>query len=74
MLVFPTLLKLAQAHLNRANEGTRVYYDKMLQELYTRLDETYPKRLTLEDQGVFQLGYYHQKQKFFTKKEENSNV
>ncbi len=73
MLVFPTLLKLAQAHLNRANEGTRVYYDKMLQELYTRLDETYPKRLTLEDQGVFQLGYYHQKQKLWTKKEDRDN-
>lgn len=73
MLVFPTLIKLAQAHLNRANEGTRVYYDKMLQELYTRLDETYPKRLTLEEQGVFQLGYYHQKQKLWTKKEDRDN-
>ena len=29
--------------------------------------------LTLEDQGVFQLGYYHQKQKLWTKKEDRDN-
>lgn len=38
------------------------------------IHESYPARLNLQDQGIFQLGYYHQKQKFFTKKEENSNV
>ena len=72
-LIFPTLLKLAQAHMNRANEGTRVYYDKMMQDLCARLDETFPKQQTLEEQGVFQLGYYHQKQKLWTKKEDRDN-
>ena len=32
-----------------------------------------PKHLTLEEQGVFQLGYYHQRQALFTKKEEKEN-
>ncbi len=31
---------------------------------------TYPTRLTLEEQGAFQIGYYHQTQKRFTKKNE----
>ena len=73
MLVFPTLLKLAQAHLNRANEGTRRKYDKDIRDLCARLDETFPRQQTLEDQGVFQLGYYHQKQKLWTKKEDRDN-
>lgn len=37
-------------------------------ELCGRLTDSYPARLNLQDQGIFQLGYYHQKQKFFTKR------
>ena len=32
--------------------------------------ETYPARLTLPEQGAFQLGYYHQTHKRYEKKEE----
>jgi CRISPR-associated protein Csd1 len=32
--------------------------------------EDFPKRLTLEEQGHFILGYYHQVQKRYEKKEE----
>ena len=73
-IVFPTLLKLAQSHLKKLDTGYFIYYDKQLTELCGRLTDSYPARLNLQDQGIFQLGYYHQKQKFFTKKEENSNV
>lgn len=72
-LVFPTLLKLAQNHLNKLDGGLAVYYDKQLTMLYSRLTETLPKHMSLEDQGVFQLGYYHQKQALYTKKEEKNN-
>lgn len=57
-----------------SSEGLRIIRDKQLTELIGMIHESYPARLNLQDQGVFQLGYYHQKQKFFTKKEENSNV
>lgn len=73
-IVFPTLLKLAQSHLKKLDTGYFIYYDKQMTELCGRLTDSYPARLNLQDQGIFQLGYYHQKQKFFTKKEENSNV
>ncbi len=73
-IVFPTLLKLAQSHLKKLDTGYFIYYDKQMTELCGRLTDSYPVRLNLQDQGIFQLGYYHQKQKFFTKKEENSNV
>lgn len=73
-IVFPTLLKLAQSHLKKLDTGYFIYYDKQMTELCGRLTDSYPARLNLQDQGIFQLGYYHQKQKFFTKKEETSNV
>lgn len=71
--VFPTMIKLAQNHLNKLDGGLSVHYDKQMADLCGRLTESLPKHLTLEEQGVFQLGYYHQKQALFTKKEEKSN-
>ena len=38
-------------------------------ELCGRLTDSYPARLNLQDQGIFQLGYYHQKQALYTKRE-----
>ena len=71
--VFPTLLKLAQNHLNKLDGGLKYYYDELLTSLCGRITESLPKHLSLEDQGVFQLGYYHQKQPMYTKKEDKSN-
>lgn len=73
-VVFPALIRLAQNHLNKLEGGVKVYYDKLITGLFNTMDESYPTRLSLQDQGIFQIGYYHQKQKFFTKKEEQENV
>ena len=73
-VVFPTLVRLAQNHLNKLDGGIKVYYDKMITGLFNAVEESYPVRLSLQDQGIFQIGYYHQKQKLFTKKEELENV
>ena len=72
-LVFPTLLRLAQSHLSKIGGGAAVYYDKMITELLGDVTQSYPLRLSLQDQGIFQIGYYHQKQKLFTMKEEKDN-
>lgn len=69
-VVFPTLIRLAQAHLKKLDGGLSLYYSKKLTELMGMLDESYPKRLNLEEQGIFQLGYYHQTQQLYQKKEE----
>lgn len=68
--VFPMLLNLTQKHLRKLSEGQRVYFDKQITGLCSLLGETYPDRMTLPQQGSFQLGYYHQKEKLFEKKEE----
>lgn len=72
-IVFPTLIKLAQAHLKKLDDGWRIYFDKQIGEILSAMTETYPVRLSLQDQGVFQLGYYHQTQRRYQKKEEQEN-
>ncbi len=70
-VVFPVLLNLAQKHLKKLDKGLGNYYDKQISALLGKMDQTYPARLNLPQQGSFQLGYYHQTQKRFEKKEEN---
>ena len=70
--IFPVLIKLKNSHmkkLERDKGSAKIYYEKLLTELMGKLDE-YPKRLSLEEQGKFILGYYHQVQKKYEKKEE----
>ena len=73
-VVFPTLLRLAQAHLKKVSAGDKIYYDQQTESIIGQMTDSYPSRLSLQDQGVFQIGYYHQTQKRFTKKEEKENV
>lgn len=74
-IVFPTLIKLKNSHMKkigREKEGTKKYYEKLFTEIMWKVDESegFPKRLSLEEQGKFAIGYYHQTQKKYEKKEE----
>lgn len=69
-VVFPTLLKLAQKHLQKMGSAQEIYYNKQITELMGRIHQTCPTRMTLPEQGAFELGYYHQVQERYTKKEE----
>lgn len=73
-VVFPVLVNLAQKHLKKLDGGLRTYYDKQITGLLSKLEEGYPSRLNLPQQGSFQLGYYHQTQSRFEKKEEKQYV
>lgn len=66
--VFPLLIKLSQSHLKKIEERRKIYFDRQLQELLAKLNTGFPRHLNLEEQGAFQLGYYHQTQKRYTKK------
>lgn len=69
-IVFPILINLAQKHLKKLNVGLRTYYDKQITVLLGKIGEQFPARMNLPQQGAFQLGYYHQTQLRFEKKEE----
>jgi CRISPR-associated protein Csd1 len=72
-LVFPRLLRLAQHHLGRMDVGQKVYYEKQLGEVVGKLCAFAP-HLGLEDQGLFAIGYFHQRQDLFTKKSKPETV
>ncbi len=65
--VFPRLIRLSQHHVGKLEGGKKVVAEKRLQEIMGRL-ESFPAHLGLADQGLFAIGYYHQRQDFFTKK------
>lgn len=60
--VFPVLLRLSQHHTSKGKYGR--YFDKLIGEILNLLDiqkNPFPSHLTLDDQGIFVLGYYHQR-------------
>lgn len=68
--VFPILIRLKNSHIRKLEKqkgAMKVYYEKILTDLFGRI-ENFPIRLSLEEQGNFALGYYHQVQKRFEKK------
>lgn len=69
-VVFPQLIRLAQAHLKKLSEGNRIFFNTQITDLVGRFNSEYPVRLNLYDQGIFQIGYYHQTQKRYEKKED----
>ena len=68
--IFPILDKLCQQHLRKLEPGRRISFDRQIGQLKAVMGESNPARLTLPEQGSFYLGYYHQKQFRFTKKED----
>ena len=70
---FPMLVNLAQKHLRKLkDEGIRISFQKQIQGITDKLGEEYPVRMTMPQQGSFHLGYYHQTQKRYEKKEDKS--
>jgi CRISPR-associated protein Csd1 len=65
--VFTTLLRLKNAHLKKLTTAQSVHFEKLLGEILGAVSD-FPAHLPLPDQGRFALGYYHQRQDFFTKK------
>jgi CRISPR-associated protein Csd1 len=68
--VFPLLIDLAQKHLRKLDTSAKIYYQKQFTALVSMLKEELPAHLSMQEKGVFQIGYYHQTQKRFTKKED----
>jgi CRISPR-associated protein Csd1 len=64
--VFTTLLRLKNAHLKKLATGRIIWFEKLIGEVTSALND-FPPHLALADQGRFALGYYHQRQAFFSK-------
>lgn len=64
--VFPRLLRTYQHHLAKLDGGFRVNRERLVQEIFSPL-EGFPGNLSMSEQGLFAIGYYHQMQDFYTK-------
>ena len=51
----------------------REWFEKLVGEILAALHDI-PRQLPLPDQGRFALGYYHQRQDFFTKKTDDTTT
>lgn len=64
---FPILMRLKNHHLGKLeNRGEAVNFEKLIAEIMTGIT-SFPAHLSLEQQGLFAIGYYHQRQNFFVK-------
>ncbi len=68
--VFGNLMRLKNHHLAKLEStGRRINFERLLGEVVSGFND-FPSHLTLEDQGRFAIGYYHQMHDFYTKKTE----
>lgn len=71
--VFSNLLRLKNHHIAKMeNKGRVVNFERLLTDIVSSLED-FPSHLDLHEQGRFAVGYYHQRQEFFTKKDSNDN-
>ena len=70
--VFTTLLRLKNAHLKKLSPGRAVNFEKLIGEVLSSVTD-FPAHLPLADQGRFALGYYHQRQAFFSKSDKTES-
>lgn len=73
--VFPILLKLTNSHIGKFEKPKAIYFKKKLGALMDQIEMPntgmpFPKRLNLEEQGAFVLGYYQETQARYVKKQE----
>jgi CRISPR-associated protein Csd1 len=70
--VFHMLLKNSANHIAKLKKdpekkGRAFHYDIMTQDIISGFSD-YPKTMKAEEQGLFMIGYYHQRKDFYTKK------
>ena len=78
--VFPRLVRLNQVHLRdlkRRKSAAAGYFDRELREVNDGLPSStsaFPATSPSLEQGLFTLGYYHQRQDFFSKSESSQSM
>jgi len=75
-VVFPTLIDLHQKHLSKLGKRIKkleVNRDKLVGEILSTIKQ-FPKTLSIEERGLFALGYYHQMRDLFPPKKEEKET
>ena len=75
--VFSNLMRLKNHHLAKLeNPGRRVSFEKLIAEILDGVEAAtgFPSALSMDEQGCFAIGYYHQMQSFYTKKDKTTST
>jgi CRISPR-associated protein Csd1 len=75
--VFPMLVRNTQNHLSKLRKerpGQAVYLEREIREIVDGLSGQFPRNLPIEGQGRFAIGYYHQSQAYYTKRDANNDA
>lgn len=69
--VYPQLMKLKNHHLAKLEKPSAIFYENLIGEIVDGLDGSgnIPRQFNLEEQGKFAVGYYHQRQNLYKKKD-----
>lgn len=72
-LIFSSLIRNARNHSKtvrtKVGAGLAEWFEDRIAEILSGLEGSFPKTLSLEEQGRFALGYYHQRDVFRRKKD-----
>lgn len=70
-VAFARLAALSNHHLQKLPTGRQAYFERLKGEVIRHINaDGLPSYFSLDDQARFAIGYYHQRQDFFKKKEE----
>jgi CRISPR-associated protein Csd1 len=70
--VYPTLMRLKNHHLAKLHKGRKTNFEILIGGIMEHFDE-FPSHLSLQEQGKFAVGYYHQRQDLFTSKKDGAS-
>jgi CRISPR-associated protein Csd1 len=76
--VFHMLLKNSANHIAKLKKdpekkGRAFHFDLMTQDIIAGFSD-YPKTMKAEEQGLFMIGYYHQRKVFYTRKNQEGQL
>lgn len=68
-IIFPKIseLSIVYLHSDKIKDGTRIYLGRLIGEITKEIGEKFPTKFSVDEQGMFILGYYQQKTRFLTK-------
>jgi len=70
--VYPTLMRLKNHHLAKLHKGRKTNLEILIGEIIEHFNE-FPAHLSLQEQGKFAVGYYHQRLDLFTSRKEDAS-
>ena len=70
--VFSILDRLKNHHLGKLKIGHRINKERLLGQIIDQLPAKLPNHFSLQEQGCFAIGYYHQRQDFYRPKESSA--